>query len=100
MEPHRGATPTHETGGWRQAFEDTDVFTRLRKRSFPNEQHLTPALVVDRVLSVSFIVALPEAEREAVAGEVRALLESDQATKGRSEIAFPYRTDVYTWARR
>jgi SAM-dependent methyltransferase len=100
MEPHRAGTPTYRTGAWRQAFEASDPFTRLLERSFPYEQRLTPALVVDRVLSVSFIAALPENERESVANEVRSVLADDEETRGRDDIVLPYRTEVSTCVRR
>ena len=100
MEPHRARTPTHRTGIWRQAFDESDRFTELRERSFPYEQHLTPALVVDRVCSVSFIATLPDADREAVAAQVRGVLARDPDTRGREDIVMPYRTDVFTAARR
>ena len=100
MEPHRSGTPTHRTAIWRQAFDESDRFTDLTKRSFPYEQHLTPALVVDRVVSVSFIAALPDEERDTVAAQVRDLLARDADTRGREDIVMPYRTDVFTAARR
>ena len=99
MEPHRAGTPTHRTGSWRGAFEESDLFTPVVERSFSYEQHLTPALAVDRVMSVSFIASLPQAERETVANEVRAVLASHPETRG-EDIALPHRTDVYTCTRR
>jgi SAM-dependent methyltransferase len=99
MEPHRAGTPTHRTGSWRPAFEESDRFTPILERSFSYEQHLTPALAVDRVMSVSFIASLPEAERQIVADEVRAVLASHPQTRG-EDIALPHRTDVFTCTRR
>lgn len=99
MEPHRAGTPTHRNAAWRGGFAQSDRFTPLVERSFPYEQHLTPALVVDRVMSVSFIAALSAAERETVADEVRAVLASHPETRG-EDVALPHRTDVYTCARR
>ncbi|MDP9341763.1 MAG: class I SAM-dependent methyltransferase [Actinomycetota bacterium] len=100
IEAHRGSTPRHETGGWRDAFERSELFTPLEKLTVPHEQRLSPDGVVDRALSISFIAALPEEERARVAGEVRALLERDPATRGKQRIAVPYRTDVYWCERR
>lgn len=99
MEPHRAGTPTHLNAAWREGFEQSDRFTPLVERSFPYEQHLTPALVVDRVMSVSFIAALSAAGRETVADEVRAVLASHPDTRG-EDIALPHRTDVYSCVRR
>ncbi|MGA8604508.1 MAG: class I SAM-dependent methyltransferase [Thermoplasmata archaeon] len=72
-------------------------FTSLRYRAFRQVQCGTPAMFVDRALSVSKIAVLPLRERRAVATAVRELLAADPETRGRSRIRLPYRTDVY-WA--
>jgi SAM-dependent methyltransferase len=100
MEPHRGDTPTHRTGAWRRAIEDDPRFTPLVEHTFLSTQHLTPDGVIDRVASVSFIAALPDAERAHVEQQVRALLASDEDTRGREDIELPYRTDVQVCAKR
>ena len=66
--------------------------------SCPHVHRLTPDGVVARVASVSFIAALPDAEREAVLSEVRGLVATDPGTRDRAQIELPYKTDVY-WAR-
>lgn len=72
-------------------------FSPLRYRVFRHFQDGTPALFVDRAMSVSMIAILPPAERREVAREVRELLATEPETRGRSRIRLPYRTDVY-WA--
>jgi SAM-dependent methyltransferase len=99
IEPYRADTPTHATHAWRAAFEEATLFSPLELRSFPFEQRLTVDGAVDRVLSISFIAELGEANRANVAEEVRALLSSDPETRGRDEVVLPYRTDVW-WCRR
>jgi SAM-dependent methyltransferase len=100
MEPYRGDTPTHRTGAWRRAIEDDPRFTPLVEHTFRSEQHLSPGGVVDRVVSVSFIAALPEDERAAVEERVRSLLATDEDTRGRGDVVLPYRTDVQVGAKR
>jgi hypothetical protein len=56
-------------------------------------------VILDRTLSVSFIAALPEAERAGVAESVRDLIARTPELAGRSEVTFPYRTHVY-WCER
>jgi len=73
-------------------------FTPLRYRAFRHAQYGTPAMFVDRALSVSKIAILPPRQRRVVAEEVRELLATDPETRGRTRIRLPYRTDVY-WAR-
>ena len=80
-------------------FERTSLFTALERARFGIVQELEPEGVVDRVVSVSFIAALPEGERERVAEEVRSLLAGDPATRGRERVELPYRTDVF-WCER
>lgn len=95
MEPHRGDAPRYLGGIWRRAFEKTELFTPLRHERFSHVQELEPDGVVDRVTSVSFIAALPEDARAAVAAEVRELLASHPATQGRSTLSLLYLTDLF-----
>lgn len=100
MEPHRGGAPRAASGAWREPFERTLRFGPLRQASFRHSHRLAPAAVAARVASVSFVAALPEAERERVLGRVRALLARDPETRGYTEVELPYRTDVYWCERR
>jgi SAM-dependent methyltransferase len=85
---------------WRPVFERADSpFGPLHRRVFRHTQVARPETFVARVLSVSVIAALPGSERRRVAREVRALLASDPATRGRMRLTMPYRTEVY-WAYR
>jgi hypothetical protein len=99
IEPHRGDVPRSVAGAWRDAFRRTTLFSPLEHARFTIAHELDPEGVVARVLSVSFIAALPVGERTQVADEVRTLLAEDPATRGRSTIVLPYRTDVY-WCER
>jgi SAM-dependent methyltransferase len=92
-EPYRGDTPTHRTGAWQRAFEPADRFTPLAHQFFRNEQRASADQLVDRVVSVSFIATLDEAQRAAVGAEVQTMLAD------RGEVVLPYRTDVF-WAER
>jgi hypothetical protein len=98
MERHRGYAPAYRTGAWRKGLERTPLFGRLGHAEARHVHRLTPEGVVARVASVSYVAALPEAERERVLAEVRALLAADPETCGREEVELPYRTDVY-WAK-
>lgn len=92
--------PTARDRRWETAFASPRCgFTPPRRRVFRHAQYGSPGLFVDRVLSVSVIAALPAWERRAVAAEVKALLATDPATRGRTRIELPYRTEVY-WSYR
>jgi SAM-dependent methyltransferase len=108
IEVHRGSAPVwrQRTGGryrrvvLAKAFSEREVgFSRLQHRAFRHFQEGTPALFVERTLSVSMIAVLAPARRREVAREVRELLANDPETRGRARIRLPYRTDVY-WCHR
>lgn len=72
LDRHRGDHPSS-----RQIVAGVDGvpgFRPLRRRAFPHPDVRPPDEVVDRVLSVSFIAALPESQRAAVAAEVAGIL--------------------------
>ncbi len=98
MDAYEGGAPRRRSGEWRACFERTSLFTPLREGTFRHAKRLTPELAVDLVVSVSFIAALPEAEREEVALRVRALLATHPETAGRTELELPYRVDAFACA--
>jgi hypothetical protein len=57
-------------------------------------------VIVDRVMSVSFIAALPDAERAQVAASLNALIAIRPELKDRTSIGFPYLTRAYCSTRR
>jgi len=92
--------PRYRSGAWRAAFDDArDLFQPIEDAHFRHVHELPPECVEDRIESVSFIAALPGAERAAIRAEVRALLDAHPQTAGRTELRLPYRTDVFTWER-
>lgn len=91
--PHRAATPSERRGDWRAAFEQTTLFGRLEERAFSNEQRLDADGMADRVASISFISALPAAQRERVVAAGRELAAGGPVT-------IPYRTEVLICDRR
>jgi SAM-dependent methyltransferase len=95
IEPHRGDAPAYRTGAWREAFERTDLFGPPGHAEMRHVHQLTPDGVVARIASVSFIAELPQADREGVLVEVRELLATDPATRGRDEVELPYRTEIF-----
>jgi SAM-dependent methyltransferase len=99
IERHRAGTPGYAHGRWREPFDDTTLFSPLELHRFPYVQELTREAACDRVESISFIAALPDAERAAVRAEVLALLDADPATQGRELLELPYVCDVYTCRR-
>lgn len=87
--------PRFRTEAWRQAFDLTAVFDPLEKSEFRYVQQADADTLVDRVASISYIAAMPEAQREDVLNDVRELLATDPATAGKEIIDLPHRVDVY-----
>ena len=81
------------------AFVDTPHFGVRHAATFHHTQLLTPDEVVARVQSVSHVAVLPATERATLLAEVHDLLRTDPATRGRDELALPYRVDA-VWAQR
>ena len=90
VEPHRGDTPSHRGAPWREAF-DRSPFGPPEERGFDNPQRLDADGLAERVASMSFIAALPEADRARVVEAARELASGGPVTLGQ-------RTDVAVYA--
>ncbi|MGH9004837.1 MAG: class I SAM-dependent methyltransferase, partial [Acidimicrobiia bacterium] len=100
IDSHVGAGPTFRSGAWQRAFNGTSLFGPLQAVSFPNDQRVDVDGVLARVASISYIAALPEAERRRVADQVRVLLADHPGTAGRDEFVIAHHTDVFWCERR
>jgi hypothetical protein len=96
MRPYEGNTPRHHTQKWRQLFP-AEGFGPLRERRFPNAHTGSPEqVIIDRVLSTSFIAALSPIEQDRVVAQMRKLIESSLDLAGKSEVTFPYETAAFS----
>jgi SAM-dependent methyltransferase len=96
---YEGDVPRFRSGRWRDVFP-APGFSPLYEEEFTNVQTgPIEQVVVDRVLSISFIATLPESERDLIARELRAVVAAAPETAGRSEITMPYRTFAYSAVR-
>ena len=95
VDRYAGDAPRHESGRWRDVFP-APGFTPLVERRFAYE-HVGSAerVIVERVLSTSFIAALPAAEQGRVVEAVRALIAATPSLAGRATVAYPYQTRAY-----
>ena len=92
MEPFAGDTPRYRTQEWRRLFP-ADGFSVPRVRRFSNAHTGSPGqVIVARVLSVSFIAALPDREQERVASQIRELIAVSPDLAGKALVTFPYET--------
>lgn len=93
---YEGDVPRFRTGRWRDVFP-TPGFSPLHEETFTNVQTgPVEQVVVDRMLSVSFIASLPAGEREIVADKLRAVVAAAPETAGRDEVSVPYRTFAFS----
>ncbi|MEZ5925346.1 MAG: methyltransferase domain-containing protein [Hyphomicrobiaceae bacterium] len=95
MQPYEGETPRVAGGAWRTVFP-ADGFGPLRETELAHHVTGPPeAVIVDRVLSVSFIASLPVTERESVRQSLVRLMAATPELAGQDEITFPYLTEAY-----
>jgi SAM-dependent methyltransferase len=94
MERYESNAPRKRWGRWREAFEQTTLFTPLQERQFAHRQEGDVETMLARVASISFIAALPDQEQALFLDEVRALMEPHG-----TPLVMHYRTEVY-WCRR
>jgi SAM-dependent methyltransferase len=81
------------------ALGDRHGFGSLHEATFLHSQELTVDGVIDRFASVSHVAVLPQERRDAVLTEVRDVLTTHPATRGKDAVAIPYRVDSY-WCER
>lgn len=99
MTPYEGDAPRFYKGEWRQPFAE-GWFTLPEPATFVHcHEGPAQAVVIDRVLSVSFIAALPDAERAKVRQRLETLIAEHLLLRGRERVSFPYRTEAYCCAR-
>jgi SAM-dependent methyltransferase len=93
--------PWRDHENWRDSALQAAMpgFGALHETEFRHAQRITPEGVVQRVASVSHVAVLSEPEREAVLGEVRDVLATHPAVRGRETVEIPYRVDCF-WAER
>ena len=95
---HRGDTPQRTSSGWYEQLAATDLFTPLADRTFPNLQHGSLDVLIDRTASISFIANLSAPERAKLLDGVRELVAAHPEAWMSDELAMPYVTRV-TWCR-
>lgn len=103
VRPYRGSAPAHASGRWREALPRTPLLQAAGEHRVDQVQLVDEEGLVDRVLSISFIAALPAGERDRVAEAARAMAAEQAAEAGAepgAQLGLPYLTEVAVWARR
>jgi SAM-dependent methyltransferase len=99
FDAYGGDAPRFHTQGWRKVFPAAG-FTPLSETRFLHGHTGPPEhVIIDRVLSTSFIAALPAAQRIRIAAQVRQLIATTPDLAGKSEVTMPYVTAAYSCQR-
>ena len=94
MIPYEEGTPRFHEGQWRSVFP-ADGFAELQELKFEHAHrgHFE-TVVVDRIMSVSFIASLSLSAREEVDRQIRRLVNSYPDLSDETDVRFPYQTLV------
>lgn len=92
MSPYEEGTPRFHEGQWRSVFP-ADGFAELQELEFEHAHRgRFETVVVDRIMSVSFIASLSLRKREEVDRQIRRLVKSYPDLSDQTDVRFPYRT--------
>ncbi len=97
--PYEGDAPRFYKGDWRRAFPHP-AFGSLAETVLTHE-HVGPPgqVIIDRVLSISFIAGLPADQQSQVRAQLEHLIATDPALRGQSEARVPYTTRAFVSVR-
>jgi hypothetical protein len=96
FDAYQGDAPRFHTQKWRKVFPAAG-FAPLSETRFLHDHTGPPEhVIIDRVLSTSFIAALPAAERSRIAAQVWQLIASTPGLAGKREVTMPYVTAAYS----
>lgn len=96
---HVHGAPQQDTSRWEGELESTGLFTRLQRTTMPNIVHGDLDVLLARILSVSYIAALEQKDRDALLAAVTEVIATHPDTAGQAELEMPYATHIL-WGRR
>ncbi len=92
MQPFEGDAPRFHSRKWRDVFP-AEGFGPLREKRFANYHTGSPEkVIIDRILSVSFMAALSLREQEGVIAQMREVIANSPDLAGKAQVTFPYET--------
>jgi SAM-dependent methyltransferase len=93
-------SPRFHSQKWRTLFP-AEGFGALREKRFQNWHTGHPeTVIVDRILSVSYIAALPPDQQERVKAELRQVIATAPELAGKAQVTFPYETLAFVCNKR
>ncbi len=100
ISPYEGDAPRFYKGDWRIALQSSRYFGALTPTNVDYLHSGAPDdVIVQRMLSVSFIAALPAATKASVQARLQTLIASHPALVGQTHVAFPYQTQAFACRR-
>jgi ubiquinone/menaquinone biosynthesis C-methylase UbiE len=92
MQPFEGDAPRFHSQKWRDVFP-AEGFSPLREKRFANYHTGSPEkVIIDRILSVSFMAALSREQQERVIAQMREVIANSPDLAGKAQVTFPYET--------
>jgi ubiquinone/menaquinone biosynthesis C-methylase UbiE len=80
---------------WKEAFDDQNLFSTVQFKQFSHQERITRDLAMKRVLSISFIAALPSEQQTKLVQELEKMLDNVDEVRGQQEFDIKHFTDVY-----
>lgn len=98
--PFEGDAPRFYKGDWRHVLQSSPWFGAPTRTDFDYLHIGSPQdVIVQRILSVSFIAALAPAQKAAVQASLQELIAGHPALRAQTSVAFPYQTQAYACRR-
>ncbi len=92
MKPFEGDAPRFHSQKWRDVFP-AEGFSPLREKRFANWHTGSPEkVIIERILSVSFMAALTLEQKEQVTAQMREVIATSLELAGKAQVTFPYET--------
>ena len=94
--PLEGDTPRYHSEQWKKVFEQQTLFKLIELNTFQLLHHGTVEQVVsNRLLSTSFIAAMPEIEQQRLKAKFEQIIFDFTGLTAQDQIDFPYTTYAY-----
>ena len=96
--PLEGDTPRYHSGAWRQVFTQQTLFQPYAETTMAQQQHgCVEQVVSKRLLSTSFIAALPVQQQAHLKQQFEQIIQQYTAKRTEEMIDFPYITHIYVF---
>ena len=96
--PLEGDTPRYHSGTWREVFAQQTLFQPYAETTMTQQQHGSVEQVVSkRLLSTSFIAAMPEQQQAQLKQQFEQIIQQYTAKSAEEMIDFPYVTHIYVF---